>query len=188
MEITEIIFFASAEEFRLWLQENHSLKQEIWAGYYKAGTGKPTMNWSDSVDQALCFGWIDGIRKSIDEERYCMRFTPRKPNSNWSTININKVEELSAKGLMTPAGMASYEKRKPEKSGVYSFERDAATFSSDFEKQFKANKAAWTYFSAAAPSYRKTSTFWVVSAKQETTKLNRLLKLIEACEEGRRLF
>lgn len=188
MEITDLIFFASAEEFRNWLKENHAVKQEIWAGFYKTGTGKPSMTWSESVDQALCFGWIDGIRKSIDDESYCMRFTPRKPNSNWSTVNINKIEELTAKGLMSPAGIAAFEKRKPEKSGIYSFEREAASFSPDFEKQFKANTAAWNYFSSAAPSYRKTATYWIISAKQEATKLNRLIKLIEACAEGRRLF
>lgn len=188
MEIKDLIFFSSAEEFRNWLKENHAVKQEIWAGYYKAATGKPTMNWSDSVDQALCFGWIDGIRKSIDSERYCMRFTPRKPDSNWSTVNIKKVEELLAKGLMAPSGIIAFEKRRPDKSGVYSFEREAAVFSEDFKNKFISNEKAWTYFTKAAPSYRKTATFWVVTAKQEATKLNRLMKLIEACEEGRRLF
>ena len=120
------VFFSNQNEFRRWLEENHTTKTELVVGYYKVWTGRPTMSWSQSVDQALCFGWIDGIRKSIDEKSYCIRFTPRKPTSVWSNINIKKVEELTEKGLMTEAGLQAYSKRKDTKSGIYSFENDPA--------------------------------------------------------------
>ena len=143
------------------------------------------MTWSQSVDEALCFGWIDGVRKSIDENSYCIRFTPRKPTSIWSAVNIKKVEELTKQGLMQPAGLASFEKRTDNNSKIYAYEIAEVKFSADFEKQFKANKKAWDFFQSLAPSYRKLSTNWVMSAKQEVTRMRRLSKLIADCEAER---
>ena len=151
-------------------------------GFYKVDSGKPSMTWSQSVDEALCFGWIDGDRKSIDKDSYQIRFTPRKPTSIWSGINIKKIEELTRQGLMQPAGLASFEKRKEERSKIYSFEKEVMKFSQGFEKQFKANKKAWKYFESLAPSYKKTSLHWVMSAKQETTRMKRLTELIKYSE------
>jgi uncharacterized protein YdeI (YjbR/CyaY-like superfamily) len=143
------------------------------------------MTWLDSVDQALCFGWIDGVRRSIDSERYMMRFTPRRPGSNWSAINIAKVEALMAQGLMHPAGIAAFGARKEDKSGVYSYEqRENAALSAEQEAQFRANVPAWEFFQSRPGSYRKAAIWWVVSAKQEATRANRLAKLIELSEKG----
>ena len=178
------IFFASPAAFRKWLQKNHQNKKEVLAGYYKVGTGKPSMTWSESVDQALCFGWIDGIRKSIDDESYCIRFTPRKPDSIWSAVNIRKVKELSGKGLMEKAGLEAFQKRKAEKSKIYSFEREEAKLAPEFEKRLKGNKKAWQYFQALAPSYQKTSIYWVMSAKQQATREKRLAQLISESAKG----
>ena len=178
------IFFAKQSDFRKWLQKNHKTESELLVGFYKVGSGKPSMTWSQSVDEALCFGWIDGVRKSIDEDRYQIRFTQRRPGSNWSAVNIKKIEELTKKGLMQPAGLAAFEKRTENKSRVYSFEREKAELTKDFIRQFKANKKAWEYFQALAPSYRKISTHWVMSAKQESTRIKRLNQLISDSEAG----
>ena len=153
-------------------------------GFYKISSGKPSMTWSQSVDEALCFGWIDGVRKSIDKESYQIRFTQRKPTSIWSAINIQKFEELTKQGLMRPAGLASFEKRKESKSKIYSYEKDEAELTPKFKKQFKANKKAWDYFQSLAASYRKVSTHWVMSAKQETTQIKRLNQLIADSAAG----
>lgn len=179
------IFFSSPLEFRKWLEENHKNETELLVGFYKVGSNKPSMTWSQSVDQALCFGWIDGVRKSIDQSRYQIRFTPRKPTSIWSAINIQKIKELTKQGLMKPAGLASFKNRKEHKSKIYSHENEEAKLSSDFERQFKANKIAWKYFQALAPTYRKPSKNWVMSAKQEVTREKRLRQLIEDSEAGK---
>lgn len=171
-------FFATQSDFRKWLEKYHNKATELFVGFYKVDSGKPSMTWTQSVDEALCFGWIDGVRKSIDEYSYFIRFTPRKPKSIWSAVNIQKIEELTKQGLMQPAGLASFENRKENKSKIYSYENAEVKFSSEFEKQFKANKKAWEYFQSLAPSYRKPSTNWVMSARQETTKLKRLNELI----------
>lgn len=176
------IFFAKPSDFRKWLKKNHKKETVLIVGFYKVDSGKPSMTWSQSVDEALCFGWIDGVRTSIDKESYQIRFTPRKPTSIWSTINIKKIEELTRQGLMQPAGLAIFEKRKEEKSKVYSFEKETMRFSKVFEKEFKANKKAWKYFQLLAPSYKKTSIHWVMSAKQEATRLKRLNELIKHSE------
>ena len=178
------IFFASQSDFRKWLQKNHKKESEVLVGFYKVGSGKPSMTWSQSVDEALCFGWIDGVRKSIDNDSYQIRFTPRKPGSNWSEVNIKKIEELTKKGLMQPAGHAAFEKRIESKSGIYSFEKEETELTPDFKKQFKANKKAWEYFQTLAPSYRKISTHWVMSAKQESTRKKRLNQLITDSKVG----
>ena len=182
------VFFADQYEFRKWLEENHATESELLVGYYKVGSGKASMTWSQSVDQALCFGWIDGIRKSIDSESYCNRFTPRKPTSNWSNINILKVEALQKNGLMTKAGLDAFNKRKESKSGIYSFENDPARLSENFEEIFRANQKARDFFTKQAPSYQKTSTHWIMSAKQESTRLSRLNKVISASENNKRIF
>jgi len=180
------IFFENKQAFHRWLKENHNIAKELLVGYYKVSTGKPSMTWSESVDQALCFGWIDGIRRSIDDESYSIRFTPRKPNSNWSAVNIKKVEELIAAGQMTPAGLRLFEMRKEEKSEVYSYENRIETFPPEVEARFKQNEKAWEFFSKQAPSYRKTAIYWVMSAKQAVTFEKRLAQLIESSEKGKR--
>jgi uncharacterized protein YdeI (YjbR/CyaY-like superfamily) len=177
-------FFTSSKEFRKWLERNHKKETELIVGFYKVGSGKPSMTWSESVDQALCFGWIDGIRRSIDKDSYQIRFTPRKPTSIWSTVNIQKIKELTKQGLMMPAGLESFKNRKENNSEIYSYENEETEFSPGFEKQFKANKIAWKYFQSLAPSYRKTSKNWVMSAKQESTRVKRLTELMEASEAG----
>jgi len=146
------------------------------------------MSWSDSVDEALCFGWIDGVRRSIDNESYCNRFTPRNPKSNWSAINIKKVEELIRQGRMRPAGLAAFEKRREDRSEVYSYENKPEQFTPEMEARFRENTAAWEFFSCQSTSYKKTVMFYVLGAKQETTRFSRLDKLIQACMEGKRMF
>jgi uncharacterized protein YdeI (YjbR/CyaY-like superfamily) len=171
-------FFAKQSEFRKWLDKNHKKETELLVGFYKINSGKPSMTWSQSVDEALCFGWIDGVRRSIDKDSYQIRFTQRKPTSIWSAVNIKKIEELTKQGLMQPAGLVSFENRKENKSKIYSYENEEIKFSSEFEKLFKVNKIAWDYFQSLAASYRKPSTNWVMSAKQEATRIKRLNELI----------
>ena len=182
------IFFSNQFEFRKWLEENHLKEVELFVGFYKTSSGKPSLTWSQSVDQALCFGWIDGVRKSIDNESYCIRFTPRRKTSIWSDVNIKKVEELTKQGLMHPAGLLAYGYRKVEKSGIYSFESEIKVLSDSFEIQFNANKKAWDFFNKQAPSYKKTIIHWIMSAKQEKTQLSRLEKVILASVSNQRLF
>jgi uncharacterized protein YdeI (YjbR/CyaY-like superfamily) len=180
-------FFPTPEDYRKWLEKNHTTEKELLVGFWKVGTKKPSMTWSQSVDQALCFGWIDGVRKSIDES-YSIRFTPRKPTSIWSAVNIRKVEELTKTGLMTEAGRKAFELRKEEKSAIYSHEKEPATLDPEFEKQFKANKKAWEFFSNQAPSYKKVMLHWIMSAKQEKTRLSRLEKTIRESELEKRVL
>jgi uncharacterized protein YdeI (YjbR/CyaY-like superfamily) len=179
-----IHFFETPSDYRKWLSKNHKTVSELVVGFYKVGSKKKSMTWSASVDQALCYGWIDGVRKSIDEESYCIRFTPRKASSIWSAVNIKKVEMLIQQNLMQAAGLEIYDKRSESKSKIYAFENEEMKFSAGFEKQFKANKKAWNYFQALAPSYRKLSSNWVMSAKQEATQLKRLQELIADCSVG----
>jgi uncharacterized protein YdeI (YjbR/CyaY-like superfamily) len=176
----EPTFFAKQSDFRKWLEKNHTKQTELLVGFYKVGSGKPSITWSQSVDAALCFGWIDGVRKSRDEFSYTIRFTPRKSISIWSAVNIAKVAELTKLGLMTPVGLAAFEKREESKSKVYSFEQSEIVLGKEFEKIFKTEKTAWEYFRKQAPSYIKAATWWVINAKQEQTKLKRLKELIEA--------
>jgi uncharacterized protein YdeI (YjbR/CyaY-like superfamily) len=181
---TDPIFFENQTELRKWFEENHEKTNELWVGYFKIHSGKPSLTWSESVDQALCFGWIDGIRKSIDESRYVIRFTPRKAKSIWSLININKVEKLKKLGLIKPAGLAIYEKREHKNSGIYSFEKEPIQLDIEYEKEFHKNKTAWNYFNSQVPSYKKPAIYWVMSAKQETTRLKRLAILISDSGDG----
>jgi uncharacterized protein YdeI (YjbR/CyaY-like superfamily) len=182
------IFFDSALSFRNWLEVNHQNETEVFVGYYKVGTKKPSMFWSESVDEALCFGWIDGIRRSIDEESYCNRFTPRKPKSNWSAVNIAKVEEMIRQGKMMPAGLVAFEKRLDARSAIYSYENLPEKLNPEMEVRFRENSAAWEFFEKQPPSYRKPRIYWVMCAKQQSTKLSRLNRLIEASANGKRLF
>jgi uncharacterized protein YdeI (YjbR/CyaY-like superfamily) len=181
------VFFATPADFRIWLAENHDKVSELLVGYYKKSSGKPSMTWSESVDQALCFGWIDGIRRSIDSERYSIRFTPRKPKSTWSSINIRKVEVLCAEGLMQPPGLVAFNLRQESKSGIYAYENEAGTFSPEFEKIFQLNTKAWSWFQAMPRSYQKTVINWVMGAKQEPTRNKRLKELIGDSETGRKI-
>ena len=181
-------FFVTQEDFRAWLNTHHAAESELVVGFYKVGSGRPSITWSQSVDQALCFGWIDGVRKSVDSECYCIRFTPRKSTSIWSAINIKKVEELTAKGLMMPAGLKAFSLRKENKSRVYSHENAITELSPAMEQQFKAHKEAWQFFQAQATSYKKVALHWLMSAKQDKTKLVRLQKLITISSAGKRVF
>ncbi|SEH38866.1 Uncharacterized conserved protein YdeI, YjbR/CyaY-like superfamily, DUF1801 family [Chryseobacterium culicis] len=180
-------FFSTKEAFREWLQKHHENEKELLAGFYKTGSGKPSMSWSESVDQALCFGWIDGVRRSIDHESYSIRFTPRKPSSIWSNINIKKVEELTRAGLMTSAGQKAFELRKEDKSGIYSHEKEAIFLDQAYQKQFMNDPAAWDFFESQAPSYKKVVIHWIMSAKQEKTRLSRLGKVIDISKQSKRL-
>jgi uncharacterized protein YdeI (YjbR/CyaY-like superfamily) len=180
------VFFADQGEWRRWLEKNHATATELWVGLHKKGSGKPSITWPEAVDEALCFGWIDGVRQSIDATSYKNRFTPRRPGSNWSAKNVNRVRELIDLGLMRPAGLMAFEVRKAEKSGVYSYEqRHLARLEPADEKKLRANRKAWSYFQASAPSYRKAAIWWVVSAKREETRLRRLEQLISNSEQGR---
>ncbi|WP_294229894.1 YdeI family protein [uncultured Chryseobacterium sp.] len=181
-------FFPTPQEFRQWLKQKHQTAKEMLVGFYKVGTGKPSMTWPESVDQALCFGWIDGVRRSIDEESYSIRFTPRKPTSIWSAVNIRKMEELTTTGLMTEAGLKAFALRKEERSAIYSHEKESAVLDPAFEKQFKANKKAWEFFITQAPSYRKVMLHWIMGAKQEKTRVSRLEKTIRESEMGKRVL
>lgn len=177
--------FFTPQQFRKWLEKNHDKETEIIIGFYKKGTGKENMTWTESVEQALCFGWIDAVRRGIDEESYQIRFTKRKPNSIWSNINIAHVERLKKEGLMQPAGIKAYEARKAEKSGIYAFEKpDNKGLLDENIKLFKKNKKAWDWFDKQAPSYKKTAGHWVESAKQDATKQKRLEQLIESSANG----
>jgi len=184
----DIRFFATPDKWRRWLGKNHARATEVWVGFHRKGSGTRSITWPEAVDEALCFGWIDGIRKSIDETRYTNRFTPRKKGSNWSHVNIARVAALTKEGRMQPPGIAAFEARVAGKSGVYSFEqRQTATLGDDFERQFRANAKAWAFFESQAPSYRRTATFWVMSAKQEATRERRLASLIADSAAGRRV-
>lgn len=180
-------FFKSQEEFREWLREHHDKRGELIVGFYKVSSDKPSMTWPESVDQAICFGWIDGIRRKIDEESYSIRFTPRRPDSTWSKVNIAKVAKLKKEGLMRPAGLRAYEKRTEERSGTYSYEGKAPNFSKEFRDEFRKNKKAWEHYRAQPPYARKMSEKWVMSAKMEKTRERRLAKVIDACEKGEKL-
>ncbi len=179
-------FFATPAKFRAWLHANHEKTDELWVGYYKKGTGIPSITWPESVDEALCYGWIDGLRKSIDDQAYCIRFTPRRPTSNWSQVNLARVKELTKLGRMMPAGLRAHRNRKPPKR-PYSYEREAMTLTKEFEASIKKNAKAWKHFNSLAPSYRKLSVYWVMSAKKAETQRRRLGVLIASSAKGERI-
>lgn len=181
----QIKFFATPAALRKWLEKNHDTVQELWVGFYKKSSGKPSITWPEAVDQLLCFGWIDGVRKSVDDESYTIRVTPRKPRSVWSAINLKRVEELTKMGLMHPAGLAVFQARDPKKSGLYSFENRPQKLAPKYEKKLRANKTAWEFFQAQPPWYRRTASWWVLSAKKEETRLKRLATLIADSAQGK---
>jgi uncharacterized protein YdeI (YjbR/CyaY-like superfamily) len=185
MSTPEPIYFQSAQAFYDWLEQHHDTEQELYVGFHKQHTGKRAMSWSEAVDQALCFGWIDGRVNKIDDDRYMQRFTPRKPGSNWSRVNVEKVAKLREAGLMRPAGLRAFEKRTEAKTGVYSFENANATLPPDFEARLRANRAAAEYFDARPPWYRRAAIHLVTSAKREETRERRLAELIEDSAAGR---
>jgi len=180
------IFFAKPSEFHAWLQKNHDKASEIWVGFHKKSSGKPSITMQESVDEALCFGWIDSVRRSVNDTSYTNRFTKRKARSTWSAVNIRRAEELISLGRMQPAGTKAFEQRTYERSAIYSYEqRQSAKLNGAFEKQFRANTKAWKFFRAQAPWYQRVAAFWVVSAKKDDTRLKRLAKLIDDSENGR---
>lgn len=178
-------YFAAPADFRAWLEKYHASRTELLVGFYKRGSGKPSITWPESVDEALCFGWIDGVRRSLGDDAYTIRFTPRKKTSIWSANNVARVAELTKEGRMAPAGLEAFSHRRPERTGVYSFERKGIKLSDEDEAVLRKNKAAAKYFDAQAPWYRRAAMHWVTSAKQEATRARRLLILIECCEAGR---
>jgi uncharacterized protein YdeI (YjbR/CyaY-like superfamily) len=181
-------YFPDAAALRAWFVEHAATADELLVGYYKRHTGKPSPTWSDSVDEALCFGWIDGVRRSVDAERYCQRFTPRRKGSHWSRINVAKVEALIAAKRMTPAGLAAFDARTAEKTGRASYEQRPTAFPAIHLKTFKASKAAWDWFSSQPPGYRRTAIWFVVSAVKAETQAKRLQRLIEMSNERRRII
>lgn len=186
-EPSNIKFFKTASDLRKWFEKNHLKKDELWLGYYKKLSGKPSVKYGEAVDQALCFGWIDGIAKGIDEDKYCQRFTPRRKGSIWSAVNHKKVEQLIKNKQMTDAGLKVYNERDKKKTNLYSFEQDKHELPLKYEKKFKANKTAWENFHKFPPSYRKPAIWWVISAKQEETQLRRLDTLIADSKAGLRI-
>jgi len=182
----QIKIFNSSAEFREWLETNHDRVPELWLGLYNQRTDKKSITYREALDEALCFGWIDGVRKSINQTTYKQRFTPRKPKSYWSAVNIRRVGELAKLGQMAPSGVKAFERRTSD-SGKYSFESRPKKLPPAYERQFKANPRAWEFFRAQAPWYQRTSSFWVVSAKQEETRQRRLATLISDSQKGRRL-
>lgn len=180
-------FFNSPKDFRAWLAKNHAVAGELHVGFYRVGSGRPSLTWPESVDEALCVGWIDGIRRSVDALSYSIRFTPRRTGSIWSAVNIKRVAALTKEGRMKPAGLAAFRARKEHKSSRYAYEQRSTDLPEIYARRLKKNKAAWAYFEAQAPSYRRSATWWVVSAKKEETREKRCLTLIADSAAGRRL-
>ena len=180
-------FFATQDAFRRWLEKNHGATSELWVGFHKAHTGKKGLTYAQAVDEALCFGWIDGLVKRFDDAAFMQRFTPRKAKSTWSEINIRKIEALSKAGRMAAPGFAAFNTRDPARTGLYSFENRNPQFDAATAKRFRASKRAWAFFEAQPPGYRRTATHWVMSAKREETRARRLAQLIDDSARGRRV-
>ena len=180
-------FFRTPADFRKWLEKHHRTDRELWVGYHKTSSGRASMTWPESVDEALCFGWIDGLRKSVDESSYSIRFTPRKPTSIWSAVNVKRVQGLTGQGRMRPAGLQAFAKRKENRSGIYSYEQRSGTLVEPYASRLKENRAAWDFLRAQPASYQKAVNWWVVSARQEATRLRRLKRLKEDSARGRRI-
>ena len=183
----KIKFFSTQSLFKQWLARNHTRSAELWVGFHKKKSGKKSITYAEALDEALCFGWIDGVRKSVDESSYTIRFTPRKQRSIWSRVNTVRAEELSKLGRMKPSGVEAFALRDPQRSGIYSFETTARKLAAAYETKFLAKKEAWEYFQSQPPGYRKLATFWVMSAKREETRLHRLEQLICDSAEAKRL-
>ncbi|MBA2241470.1 MAG: YdeI/OmpD-associated family protein [Chthoniobacterales bacterium] len=182
------IFFATPAEFRDWLEKHHQTNAELWVGFYRKASGRPSITWPESVDEALCVGWIDGIRKGIDETSYMIRFTPRKRTSTWSEVNIGRVAELTRRRRMQPAGLKAFERRLEARSGIYAYEqRKNASLDPASEKAFRQHQKAWEFWENQAPWYRRRASWWIISAKREETRQKRLARLISESEAGRRI-
>lgn len=179
--------FSTASQFHEWLLKNHSTARELLVGFHKKSSGKPSITYPEALDEALSFGWIDGVRKSLNETSYSIRFTPRRPKSIWSTVNVRHVERLKREGRMQSSGLAAFALREAQRTGVYSFENRPRELSPEFEEKFRTNKTAWEFFQSQPPFYKKTLAFWVMSAKKEETRLRRLNQLIEASQKGERV-
>ena len=183
------LYFATPAAFRVWLEKNHQTKSEQWIGFYRKASGRPSITWAEAVDEALCFGWIDGLRKTIDASSYKIRFTPRRPSSNWSATNIARMKALIREDRVRPAGITVFQRRTPAKSRVYSYEnRKAARLSSAATKLFRAESTEWRFFQQQPASYRQAAIWWMVSAKRPQTQNNRLQRLIASSKAGRRLW
>ena len=181
-------FFETPSAWRTWLEEHHADTEELWVGLHKRDSGRLSITWPEAVDGALCFGWIDGIRKSIDDVSYKIRFTPRKPRSVWSAVNVKRASELSNAGLMHPAGLAAFQKCDEKRSAIYSYEqRKRAKLPAAYEREFRINPDAWAFFHAQPPGYRRICSWWVISAKKEETRLKRLATLIEHSRHRRKI-
>ena len=180
-------FFRTSAAFRIWLDANHARTSELLVGFYRKDSGRASITWPESVDEALCYGWIDGVRRSIDEHSYSIRFTPRKPKSIWSNVNIAKVETLTRDGRMMPAGLAAYALRDPARSGIYAFEKEAAVFDAEAERAFRNSKSGWAFFQEQPAGYRRLATHYVVSAKRPETRAKRLAALIMHSARGERI-
>lgn len=180
-------FFRKPADFRRWLETHHARAEELWVGFHRVDSGKASITWPESVDEALCFGWIDGLRKGIDGTSYRIRFTPRRPGSTWSSVNIRRAEALIANGRMQPAGRRAFEARREHRSGIYSYEQRPAEMPVAYRRILMKRKTAWRFFQAQSPSYRKTVVWWIVSAKKEETRLRRLEQLAELAAQGQRL-
>lgn len=187
MEPEGVIHFVSAAAFRTWLSRWHAARDELWVGYWRKSTGRPSMTWEESVDEALCYGWIDGIRKRLDEEAYTIRFTPRRKNSNWSRRNIDRYETLHALGRIESAGAAAYACRTEEKSGTYAFEQEAPPLPDEYQARLRTNAAAWADWQSRPPGYQRQVSYWVMSAKRRSTQERRLAALIEDSALGRKI-
>lgn len=181
------VFFPTPAALRRWLEQHHDTGQELWVGLYKRSSGKPSITWPELVDQLLCFGWIDGVRKSLGEESYSIRVTPRRPGSIWSEVNLKRMKELVKLGLVQPAGTKVFSARDLKKSDRYSFEREGVTLDKASEKKFRAKRKAWEFFQRQPPGYRKTITWWVISGKKEETREKRLAILMAASEKEARV-
>ncbi len=182
----KIVFFKSPSEFRSWLAAHHSAFPELWIGFYNKRAAKKGITYPEALDEALCFGWIDGVRKSLDQTRYFIRFTPRKQRSKWSLVNIKRVAALTKLGRMQPPGLKAFRERDKKNSG-YSYEQRPRKLPGRYERKLRANTGAWAFFKAQAPWYQRSAAWWVISAKQEETRLRRLSILIDASANGRRL-
>ncbi len=188
MNPNNVTHFDCPTAFRDWLRKHHAERDELWVGYWKKSTRRASLTWEESVDEALCFGWIDGIRKRVDERAYTVRFTPRRSSSTWSRRNIDRYQALAAAGRIEPAGAAAYEDRKKENTGSYSFEQETSpTLTDDFLARLKSDRDAWTDWQSRPPGYRRQVAHWVMSAKRESTRERRLAALIEDCAAGRKV-
>jgi uncharacterized protein YdeI (YjbR/CyaY-like superfamily) len=177
-------FFRTPAAFREWLEEHHAEAAELWVGFFKKASGTPSITWPESVDEALCFGWIDGVRRRIDDASYAIRFTPRRAGSVWSSVNIARAEALVAQGRMRAAGLEAFAARRENRAGIYSYEQRGVELVEPYGRLLAGNEAAWRHFHAQPPSYRKAISWWIVSARKEETRLRRLEKLIECSLRG----